>query len=117
VTSIVGAGVFLLGDGATAAVWISTVLVGIGTAPQFASMIMLAERKVPLTGSATSWFVAGAGLGGLIFPFLIGRFFAARGASALPIAAVALGTATFVMFLVANAALERISAPVVNRRQ
>ena len=58
-------------------------------------MMTLAERRIHISGSATSWFVGGAGAGGLVFPFVIGRFFGARGADALPVAAFVLATATF----------------------
>jgi hypothetical protein len=65
----------------------------------------LAERRIHISGSATSWFVGGAGAGGLVFPFVIGRFFDARGADALPMAAFVLATATFAAFITANRAL------------
>ncbi len=39
---------------------------------------------MPLTGTVTSWCIAGAAVGGLLLPPLIGTLFDAVGASALP---------------------------------
>jgi fucose permease len=105
--SLVAAVVLIVGDGGTAMVWVGTVLMGVGTAPQFPAMLMLAERRIHVTGSATSWFVGGAGMGGLIFPWLIGRVFDSQGTGALPWAVLVLGIATFASFVVADRALHR----------
>ena len=67
--------VLIVGGGATAPVWIGTVIMGAATAPQFPAMMNLAEQRIHVTGAATTWFVGGAGLGGLIFPWLIGQWF------------------------------------------
>jgi fucose permease len=103
--SLVAAGVMIAGGGSTAAVWTGTAMMGVATAPQFPGMMTLAERRIHISGSATSWFVGGAGAGGLVFPFVIGRFFDAQGADALPVAAFVLALATFAAFVTANRAL------------
>jgi len=103
--SIVAAAVMIAGGGATAAVWTGTAMMGLATAPQFPGMMTLAERRIHISGSATSWFVGGAGAGGLVFPLVIGRFFDSRGADALPVAALVLAVATFAAFVTANRAL------------
>jgi FHS family Na+ dependent glucose MFS transporter 1 len=105
--SIVAAVVLIIGNGGATTVWIGTVLMGIGTAPQFPAMLMLAERRIHVTGSATSWFVGGAGMGGLIFPWAIGRVFDSQGTGALPWAMLVLGVATFASFAIADKALHR----------
>jgi FHS family Na+ dependent glucose MFS transporter 1 len=113
VASTVAAAVMIAGGGNTAVVWTGTALMGLATAPQFPGMMTLAERRIHISGSATSWFVGGAGAGGLVFPFVIGRFFDARGADALPVAAFVLAIATFGAFVTANRALgHRRSQPV-----
>jgi FHS family Na+ dependent glucose MFS transporter 1 len=105
--SVVAAVVMIVGDGSTATVWIGTILMGVGTAPQFPAMLTLAERRIHVTGSATAWFVGGAGLGGLIFPWTVGRIFDVHGAASLPWAALVLAIATFSCFTVANRVLHR----------
>ncbi len=60
-------------DGSPSAVWLTTGLIGVAVAPQFATMIAYAEERITLSGRAASWFVSAAGLGGLVLPFLIGN--------------------------------------------
>lgn len=84
VLAVVASGLLVVADGAAAAVWVGTVLFGFGTAPQFATMITFAERHFPLTGSATSWFMGAAGLGGLALPWIIGQLLDRSGAAAMP---------------------------------
>jgi fucose permease len=110
--SVVAAVVMIVGGGNTAAVWTATASMGLAAAPQFPGMVTLAERRIHMSGSATSLFVGGAGAGGLVFPFVIGRFFGAQGADALPMAALALAVATFVAFIAANRALGHTRRPL-----
>lgn len=105
--SVAAAAVMIAGGGATPAVWTATAMMGVATAPQFPGMMNLAERRIHISGSATAWFVGGAGAGGLVFPLVIGRFFDARGAKALPVAAFLLAVATLAAFATANRALGR----------
>jgi hypothetical protein len=51
-----------------------------------------------ITGAATSWFVAGAGIGGLVFPWAIGLWFGWSGAEAMPLATTLLAAATLAWF-------------------
>ncbi len=101
--------VLVVGDGRTAAVWAGTALMGGATAPQFPGMMNLAERRLHITGSATMWFVGGAGIGGLVFPFVVGEWFDASGARALPWAALLFAVLTFAAYVVAERALHRPS--------
>lgn len=103
--TIVAAVVLVVGDGRTAPVWAGAALMGLATAPQFPVMLTYLERRIHVTGAATSWFIGAAGLGGLVFPFLIGRWFDASGATALPWSMLLLGVVTFGSFVVSNRAL------------
>ena len=73
--AVVSALALTIGDGAPAVVWPATALFGLAVAPQFPVMFTYLERRINVTGSATSWFVCGAGVGGLMFPWLIGQWF------------------------------------------
>ena len=53
--------VMAVGDGSPAVVWLTTPLIGIAVAPQFATMIAYAEERIVLSGRATSWFVERVG--------------------------------------------------------
>lgn len=103
--TLIDAVVLVAADGRTSAVWIATALMGLATAPQFPMMLTYLERRIRVTGSATSWFVAAAGVGSLAFPWLIGRWLDASGAVALPWAMVLFGTLTLVAFAASNRAL------------
>jgi FHS family Na+ dependent glucose MFS transporter 1 len=107
VASLLAAAILIVGDGGSPAVWSGTVVMGLATAPQFPGVLMLAERRIHLTGSATAWFVCGAGCGGLVFPWAIGRFFERSGETALPWAMLVLGVVTLAAFLAASRALSR----------
>jgi hypothetical protein len=65
-------------------------------------MFTYLERRINITGSATSWFVCGAGLGMLAFPWLIGQWFSRSGAAAMPLATSILAAATLVWFVGLN---------------
>ena len=113
--SLLAAVILIVGGGSTAPVWIGTALMGLATAPQFPGMMNLAEQRIHISGSATAWFVGGAGAGGLVFPIMIGRWFDARGATALPWAALVLALATFAAFVASNRALGH-TTPMQRRR-
>lgn len=100
--TIAAALVLVVGDGRTAPVWIGAALMGLATAPQFPVMLTYLERRIRVTGAATAWFVGGAGVGGLVFPWLIGRWFDASGATTLPWAMLVLGLLTFASFGLSN---------------
>jgi len=103
--TLVAAGVLVVGDGRAAPVWTGAVLMGLATAPQFPAMFTYLERRIRVTGRATAWFVGGAGLGGLVFPWLIGQWFDVSGPSVLPWSMLILGVLTLASFAASNRAL------------
>lgn len=105
VASVVVPVALVVADGRATAVWIGTAVFGLATAPQFPAMLSYLERRIHVTGTATSWFVGAAGFGGLLFPYLIGWWFAATGAGALPWAMVVLGTLTLMSFAASDRVL------------
>jgi FHS family Na+ dependent glucose MFS transporter 1 len=97
--------VLVIGDGRSVPVWVGTALFGLATAPQFPVMLTYLERRIHVSGSATSWFVGGAGLGGLVFPWLIGRWLDVSGATVLPVSMLIMALLTIGAFVVADRAL------------
>ena len=97
--------VLVIGDGRTASVWIGTALFGLATAPQFPVMLTYLERRIHVSGSATSWFIGGAGLGGLVFPWLIGQWFDVSGATVLPLSMLIMAVLTTGAFVAADRVL------------
>lgn len=99
----------IIGNGRPVAVWLGTALIGTAMAPLFPVMLVYLERRIHLTGSATAWFVGAAGVGGLMFPWMIGRWFDASGAATLPWSMLVLGVATTISFVVTD---RRLGGPV-----
>ena len=57
------------------ALWSGTAIVGVSMASIFPTMITLADHRMTLTGTTTSWFFVGASAGGMFLPWLIGQLF------------------------------------------
>jgi FHS family Na+ dependent glucose MFS transporter 1 len=105
--TIVASAMLILGDGSTAPLWIGTAMMGLATAPQFPVMFTYLERRIHITGAATAWFVAAAGIGGLTFPWLVGRWFDTSGAAAVMWATGILSVATTLSFIASDHALAK----------
>jgi FHS family Na+ dependent glucose MFS transporter 1 len=108
--TVVSAALLVLVAGTGSLVWVATALLGIGLAPQFATMIAFAERHVAITGIATSWFISAVAIGGFVLPWLIGQLFDRAGSSALPTAVLLSAAATLVWSVVVARMFTRQSA-------
>jgi FHS family Na+ dependent glucose MFS transporter 1 len=65
--------------------WTGTILFGISQASIFPTFLTLAEERMHVTGTIAGLFLVGAGMGGMILPWLIGQGFTRAGASAMMI--------------------------------
>ena len=94
----IAVGIALVGA-APAAILVGAAAFGAVIAPQFPTMLAHLHRVVPLTGTVTAWCIAGAAVGGLLLPPLIGALFDAAGAAALPwtVAAASVGSAVVLL--------------------
>lgn len=63
--------------------WIGTALLGISQASIFPTFLTLSEERMHVTGAITGLFLVGAGMGGMILPWLIGQAFVQIGAIAM----------------------------------
>ena len=80
---VVSLGLILLFRESVIILWIGTVLFGIAQASIFPTFITLAEERMHVTGTITGLFLVGAGVGGMILPWLIGQAFEQVGAGAM----------------------------------
>jgi FHS family Na+ dependent glucose MFS transporter 1 len=80
---LVSLGLILFFDESATLLWIGTILFGISQASIFPTFLTLAEERMHVTGTITGWFLVGAGLGGMILPWLIGQAFVRIGAGAM----------------------------------
>lgn len=60
--------------------WLGSIGAGAFMASIFPTMLVLAGRKMTITGEITSWFLIGAGSGGMVMPWLIGQLIEPIGA-------------------------------------
>ena len=74
--------ILALPDSATA-LWIGTILFGLSQASIFPTFLTLAEERMHITGTIAGLFLVGAGVGGMILPWLIGQGFVQVGATAM----------------------------------
>lgn len=68
-------GVILLWPNSLTAVWLGTIGLGLSMASVFPTTLSLAERHLHVSGQTTSYFFAGASLGAMTIPWIIGQQF------------------------------------------
>jgi FHS family Na+ dependent glucose MFS transporter 1 len=76
---VIGPGIILLFSSSAAVMWIGTAITGFSMASLFPVSITFAERHLHLSGKVTSMFLAGASVGTMFFPLLVGQFFESVG--------------------------------------
>jgi fucose permease len=69
--------------GEPAGLWTGSLGLGLFMGPVFPTLLVLAERRMTITGKITSWFYVGASLGAMALPSLIGQLFEAVGPQVL----------------------------------
>jgi FHS family Na+ dependent glucose MFS transporter 1 len=80
---ILSVGLILLLPQSSIALWTGTVLFGLAQASIFPTFLTLAEERMHITGTIAGLFLVGAGVGGMILPWLIGQAFVQVGATAM----------------------------------
>jgi FHS family Na+ dependent glucose MFS transporter 1 len=80
---ILSIGLILLFQESTSILWIGTLLFGLSQASIFPTFLTLAEERMHITGTIAGLFLVGAGVGGMILPWLIGQAFVQVGATAM----------------------------------
>lgn len=94
---------FLLGGRSPLSLWAGVIVVGLGMAALFPTMISFAESRMRITGGVTAIFLAGSSLGGMTLPWLIGRWFEPVGPQVMPWVVLICTLATGLTFALVNA--------------
>ena len=76
---LVAFAILLLWPVSTLALWTGTILMGLSIASVFATGMSFAEQRLSLTGAMIGWILVGVGIGGMVFPWLIGQMFESIG--------------------------------------
>ena len=80
---VLGVGLVMLFPQSSLMLWVGTILFGIAQASIFPTFLNLAEERMHVTGTIAGLFLVGAGVGGMILPWLIGQAFSQIGAGAM----------------------------------
>ena len=72
---LVGLGLIILGRASAPLLWIGSSILGLSMASIFPTILMLAGQRLRVSGTMTGWFLVGAGIGGMLLPWLIGQAF------------------------------------------
>ena len=80
---ILSVGLIILFPQSSFMLWLGTILFGIAQASIFPTFLTLAEERMHVTGTIAGLFLVGAGVGGMILPWLIGQAFVQVGAGAM----------------------------------
>jgi len=67
--------ILLVWPASSLALWVGTILMGLSIASIFATGMAFAEQRLSLTGAMIGWILVGGGIGGMVFPWLIGQLF------------------------------------------
>jgi FHS family Na+ dependent glucose MFS transporter 1 len=67
--------ILLVWPDSSPALWGGTILMGLSIASIFATGMSFAEQQMTLSGTMIGWILVGGGIGGMIFPWLIGQLF------------------------------------------
>lgn len=70
-----GLGLIILGHTSAALLWIGSSTLGLSMASIFPTILMLAGKRLRVSGTITGWFLVGAGIGGMLLPWFIGQAF------------------------------------------
>ena len=81
----VGLALLLVSGRRGALIWSGTVILGLGLASLFGTMLTLSEQHMPSTSTVTSIYFGGLSLGGMFLPATIGVLIAGFGSVALPV--------------------------------
>ncbi len=63
----------LVGNQSTVLLWVGTICLGLSMASTYPTLLTLAQQTVRITGAIGGWFEAGASIGAMSIPWLIGQ--------------------------------------------
>ena len=90
------------------AIWVGTIGLGLSMASFFPTALAYASNRMVTRGSITRWFFVGAGVGGMVLPWLIGQLFESLGPPVVMVAILVNLVITFIVFSLSNR-FDRIS--------
>lgn len=92
-------GLVLLWRDSATALWAGAIGLGLFMASIFPTTLMLAGERMRISGAMTGWFLAGASIGGMTLPWVMGQAFVRVGAGTIPILVLASVAVNFLVLL------------------
>lgn len=86
--AILAAAMLVVARDQAIAIWLAVSLLALGLASMFPSMLSVSDAALPATGTVTSIYMIGSGVGSMTLPVLIGVLLDRQGAAALPVVAL-----------------------------
>ncbi len=83
--ALVGIGIILIWSDSLSALWVGTLLCGFSMASVFPIALTFVQRRIPVTGQVTGYFLVGAMGGSILVPWLIGALIEPLGVSVVMI--------------------------------
>ena len=87
--------------------WIATISLGLFMASTFPTLLIIAERQLNISGALTGLMMTGAGLGGVVFPFLLSILYNKKGPVIVPSTLFFVMSITVVLYLLLNYSLRK----------
>jgi FHS family Na+ dependent glucose MFS transporter 1 len=75
VSCLVSLILLVVANESTVFLWVGTICLGLSMASTYPTLMTLAQQKVRMTGAIGGWFEAGASIGAMSIPWLIGQLF------------------------------------------
>lgn len=69
----------LVANESTILLWVGTICLGLSMASTYPTLLALAQQTIRITGAIGGWFEAGASIGAMSIPWLIGQLFESLG--------------------------------------
>jgi len=110
---LLSVGLVLLWSDWSVIIWLGTMGAGFWMASIFPNLLSLAGRSFEVTGQITGWFLAGASVGAMFLPWLIGQLFESVGPRVLMLAIEANTLVAMALFGVIWLVIRQNSRPVV----
>lgn len=107
--SVFSLGLMMVFQNSSAMLWIASILLGLFLATTYPTLMVFAGSLFTITGSITSWFMIGSGMGVLIIPFIMTFLFDKLGIKVVPTVLFLVITAGFLILIATLASAKRIT--------
>jgi FHS family Na+ dependent glucose MFS transporter 1 len=110
--SVLSLGLMMIFQNSPAILWITSALLGLFMATTYPTLMVYAQSLFTITGSITSWFMIGSGMGVLIIPFIMTFLFDKLGIQVVPTVLFLVITVGFLILIVTLASAKKITKKI-----